>query len=304
MIMYNIKMVSMLLDLPAVTIRAWENRYGVVDPIRDENGHRMYSDQDVADLRWLLEQTKSNGLSIKHAAKMLEEKRKSKDERGGSPQHVGIAQHSELLLKDKLYAVLLEVNSAEANRHIDLGFSMYEFDTMLHEILVPILVRIGDEWEKGIISVAQEHFATEVIKQRLFQFMRLFQHNKLYPKMLAACPSQERHEVGLLIFTLFMRRKGVEVVYLGPDVPVEGLIEMQARLNINYVLLSVTDGAYLSRHIYYMEQVFAANATSKFIVGGVGFTELKETSLPITILSGDVSQWDDWFQLTFPLQRK
>jgi len=302
--LYNIKMISKLLDLPAVTIRQWENRYGVIEPVRDENGHRIYSDQDVKDLRWLLEQTKHNGLSIKHAAKLLEEQRSAGEQKQDELPITATDHQSHSQLKERLYAALLSVNSAEANRYIDLGFSMVEFDVMLHEILVPTLVRIGDEWESGLISVAQEHFATELIKHRLFQFMRLFDHNRLYPTMLAACPAEERHEVGLIIFTLFLRRKGVDIVYLGTDVPLEGLVEMQARLNIEYVLLSATDRSKMNQHLEYMKQVYEAKPESKFIVGGAGFAVLPETGLPITMLSGDVAKWEAWFQTKFPLQRK
>lgn len=297
-------MVSKLLNLPAVTIRAWENRYGVIEPIRDENGHRIYSKQDVEDLRWLLEQTKNHGLTIKHAANMLKEKKKAENSHRYEGSLILEEQHTHDRLMDRLYNALLNVQATEANRLIDLGFSMLEFDVMLHEILVPTLVRIGDDWEQELISVAQEHFSTELIKLRLFQFIRLFEHNKLFPRMLAACPAPERHEIGLLIFTLFLRRKGVEIVYLGGDVPVEGLIEMQERLNIEYVLLSATNQTLLNQHVQYMEHIYAANNTTKFIVGGDGFSKLQEKHLPITVLSGKVADWEVWFQKSFPLQRK
>lgn len=310
---YNIKMVSKLLNIPTVTIRAWENRYHIIDPVRDENGHRLYSDQDVKDLEWLLEQTKVHGMSIKHAAKKLEDQRKRQDEKfevveaqielPHDAMYGGVyeTQH-EAQLRQKLYEALLEVNPLEANRYIDMGFSMYDFDRMLQYIIVPTLVKVGDDWESGKISVAQEHFSTELIKHRLFQFLRLFQQSAHYPRMIAACPSNERHEVGLLIFTLFLRRKGVDIVYLGSDMPVEGLIEIQARLNINYVLLSASDRTRLNEHMNYMTQVISVNNNTKFIVGGPGFSHLKTKDLPITHLTGNVADWNNWFDHAFAVR--
>lgn len=306
-------MVSKLLNIPTVTIRAWENRYHIIDPVRDENGHRLYSDQDVKDLEWLLEQTKVHGMSIKHAAKKLEDQRKRKDERfeavEAQMEYTHDTMHDaayetqhEAQLRQKLYEALLEVNPLEANRCIDMGFSMYDFDRMLHYIIVPTLVKVGDDWESGKISVAQEHFSTELIKHRLFQFLRLFQQSPHYPRMIAACPSNERHEVGLLIFTLFLRRKGVDIVYLGPDMPVEGLIEIQERLNINYVLLSALDQTRLNEHMQYMTQVLAVHKRTQFIVGGPGFTRLNKKELPITHLTGSVSDWDNWFHDAFAVR--
>jgi len=301
-------MVSKLLDLPTVTIRAWESRYGVIEPLRDENGHRIYSDEDVEDLRWLIEQTKEHGLTIKHAAKRLEDMRKQKVR---NSKHVSQALSSpfeaaqDVQLRDKLYYALIDIKAIEANALIDAGFSMFEFNYMLHEIIVPVLIRIGDEWEAGKLSVAQEHFSTELIKQRLFQMMRIFQHNPLFPKMIAACPTNERHEVGLLLFTIFLRRKGVEVVYLGADTPVEGLIDIQKMLGIDYVLLSSTDRKKLKEHVSYMETTYQEHPKTTFIIGGHGFSELKDmqlsSSLSIVSLGSNIDQWDQWFSAAFRL---
>ena len=293
-------MVSKLLDLPTVTIRAWENRYKIIEPIRDENGHRIYSDQDVEDLKWLLYQTKHNGMSIKHAANLLEQKRKEEHKSSSPTFKVGSESLSnENQLNELLYISLLEVKPAESNRLIDIGFSMYDFDFMLHRVLVPTLIRIGDEWEEGKISVAQEHYSTELIKQRLLQFFRIFQHSQQYPKMIAACPAHERHEIGLLCFCLFMRRKGVEIVYLGADTPLEGIIEMQKRLQIQYVILSSTDKNKLKHNMDYMKKIAEADPLTTFIIGGVGFKDFSESTLSIMHMEDELEHWEQWFHNQF-----
>lgn len=297
---YNIKMVSKLLDLPTVTIRAWENRYHVIQPLRDENGHRMYSDQNVEDLRWLLHQTKHNGLTIKHAANLLEQKRKDAAAEAIEPlQPITSQLPTENNLKALLYNSLLEIHPSETNRVVDIAFSMFDFNYVVHRILIPTLVRIGDEWEEGLISVAQEHYSTELIKQRLLQFFRIFPSHKQYPKMIAACPTNERHELGLLCFSLFLRRKGVEIIYLGADTPPEGIIDMQKFKQIDHVILSSRDIKKQSLHLSYMEQIAQANPNTTFLIGGQSFKTLPDTSLNIERMEDDIDRWEQWFNSYF-----
>lgn len=294
-------MVSKLLDLPTVTIRAWENRYKIIEPMRDENGHRIYSDQNVEDLKWLIHQTKHNGLTIKHAANLLEQKRK---ETANQPTEIMPPLvnefSSEAQLKTLLYTSLLEIQPTESNRIIDIAFSMFDFNFVIHRILIPTLVRIGDEWEEGLLSVAQEHYSTELIKQRLLQFFRIFPQHKQYPKMIAACPTNERHELGLLCFSLFLRRKGVEVIYLGADTPPEGIIDMQRFKQIDYVILSSTDLNKQHTHVAYMEQIAKANPQTTFLIGGHCFKPLiPPTHLNIEKMEDQIEQWEQWFSQRF-----
>lgn len=293
-------MVSKLLDLPTVTIRAWENRYQVIEPLRDENGHRMYSDQNVEDLRWLLHQTKHNGLTIKHAANLLEQKRKEAAEHANVPlQPITTELPTENNLKALLYTSLLEIHPSETNRIIDIAFSMFDFNYVVHRILIPTLVRIGDEWEEGLISVAQEHYSTELIKQRLLQFFRIFPSHKQYPKMIAACPTNERHELGLLCFSLFLRRKGIDIIYLGADTPPEGIIDMQKFKQIEYVILSSSDVNKQALHHSYMKQIAEANANTTFLIGGHCFKTLDDSSLNIEKIEDEIDSWEQWFNTKF-----
>lgn len=301
-------MVSKLLDLPTVTIRAWENRYKIIEPIRDENGHRIYSDQNVEDLRWLIHQTKHNGLSIKHAANLLEQKRKEAAQ-GTTSSNSNLSESlaaelpNEIQLKSLIYSSLLEIQPHETNRLIDIAFSMFDFNFVIHRILIPTLVRIGDEWEEGKVSVAQEHYSTELIKQRLFQFFRIFPQHKSYPKMIAACPTNERHELGLLCFSLFLRRKGVEVIYLGADTPPEGVIEMQRFKQIEHVILSSSDLKKKELHLSYMEQIAKAMPSTQFLIGGHCFKTLAQADetahLNVQLMDDEIERWEQWFNHYF-----
>lgn len=288
-------MISKLLGLSPVTIRAWENRYNVVQPTRSEGGHRLYSDEDVEDLRWLLVQTKEKGLSISHAAQMLQ--RKKLEIPASISQPLSESGSNYLGLQNDLYDALMNMDIEKADRIVDLGFSMYQLDDMNHKVLVPLMIRVGDEWEQGVISVAQEHMVSEFVKQRYIQFFRLFERNPALPKAIALCPSGERHEVGLLLFSLFLRRKGLDVVYLGADTPVEGIAEMLHQKNASWLCLSLTDSNRLDDTIEYIKHVLDVRPHVKIILGGKGFHALDEHHpYRSFVIADDIEQWELWYQ--------
>lgn len=288
-------MVSKLLGLSPVTIRAWENRYNVVQPTRSEGGHRLYSDEDVEDLRWLLVQTKEKGLGISHAAQMLQKKKLEMPTSISRQINESGSNYSSL--QDDLYDALMNMDIEKADRIVDLGFSMYHLDEMIHKVMVPLMIRVGDEWEQGIISVAQEHMVSEFVKQRYIQFFRLFQRNPALPKVIALCPAGERHEVGLLLFSLFLRRKGLDVIYLGADTPVEGIAEMLHRKDANWLCLTLTDSNRLNDTIEYIEHILDSRPQVKIILGGKGFEALDEHHpYRSYMVADDIEQWELWYQ--------
>ncbi|URN95399.1 MAG: MerR family transcriptional regulator [Candidatus Pristimantibacillus lignocellulolyticus] len=292
---YNIKMVSKLLGISPITIRAWETRYQVIQPQRSEGGHRLYSDKDVEDLRWLLIQTKEKGLSISHASQLLLKQKQTNVTAATVTDEEPRSTYTSV--QNDLYHALLNMDIEKSEHIVDLGFSMYPLDEMIHKVLVPLMIRVGDEWEQGIISVAQEHMVSEFVKQRYIQFFRLFQRNPSLPKVIALCPAGERHEVGLLLFSLFLRRKGLDVIYLGADTPVDGIGEMLIRSDANWLCLTLTDPKRLDNTIKYIEHILTIRPQVKIILGGKGFTALDSHHPYYDFLIGDHNdEWERWYQ--------
>jgi DNA-binding transcriptional MerR regulator len=294
--MYNIKMVAKLLGLTPVTIRAWENRYGAVHPARSEGGHRLYSDQDVEDLRWLQLQTSEMGLSISQAVRLLEKKRESFDETSETYNESRLTLNYDRL-QVELYEALMAIDLEKAHGLVDQGFSMYELEEVFHHVLAPLMIRIGDEWEQGLVSVAREHLASEFVKQRCIQLFRMFHIHSSLPKVIAACPSGERHELGLLIFTLFLRRKGLEVIYLGQTTPVEDLVELINDRAADMLCISSSDAEQIDHTITYIDQVLLACPQVKIVLGGKGFHSLDKGHPHQNYVIGDkLENWERWYQ--------
>lgn len=189
---YSIKQVAAMLGIPTVTLRAWENRYSAVTPERTESGYRLYTEENVADLRWLKDQVEQHQTNISEAVRMLKENKTSSQEAAAVPASftppVPTMEEAYERIADQIYDSLYNFQGERANGLIDFGFTMYGYDSMFYHVLVPILVRIGDAWEQGRASVAQEHFMTQLISQRFYQFFHLFPIYPHLPKVLALCP--------------------------------------------------------------------------------------------------------------------
>ncbi|UJF33999.1 MerR family transcriptional regulator [Paenibacillus hexagrammi] len=294
--MYSIKKVSEMLNIPAVTIRAWENRYRIVTPLRTEGGHRLYSDADIETLRWVKQQTEDNKMKISEAVYLLQQQKKPAVP---SSLHKVTPQHRNEII-ERLIQSFINLSSEQANELIDFAFSMYNFEDVFHTILTPALYRIGELWETGHITVAQEHFATQLVLQRLHQFFRILPVQPHYPKALAFCPEGEFHQMGIMLFSLFLRNKGVEVIYLGPNTPYEGLTELIESKSIYAVAASISSpklSPALEEWIGHWKKQFPQLV---FVLGGSGLHPCPH-SLQSYVLDNTQEVWEAWFQANMKL---
>ena len=286
--MYSIKKVSELLDIPSVTIRAWENRYHIVNPMRTEGGHRLYSKKDIEILKWLKEQTTKNHLKIGEAVRLLNQSTYK------SIESTPISKSYEHI-KATLYQAFIDINTQEANNIIELAFSLYDYEEVFHHILAEILYQMGDDWENGKITVAQEHFASQFIISRFSQFLRILPINKSLPKILAFCPEGEDHHIGLMLFCLFLRKKGNEVIYLGSDTPFDGLLDLIENKKLSIIAMSITNPAPLVRVEKWIQTCLETHTNLKFLIGGKGVLGSQRTDTQSISYLAD-SDWESVYE--------
>jgi MerR family transcriptional regulator, light-induced transcriptional regulator len=291
--MYSIKKVSELLGIPAVTIRAWENRYQIIAPSRSHGGHRLYSDTDIRILKWLKTQTDENNMKISEAVSLL----KQGAPEWSTPEVLSASPSNKTYedFADRLFGQLVDLHTAKSHETIDLAFSIFHYEDVFHRILVPVLIRMGDEWEKGNISVAQEHFSSQLITQRILQLLRVLPIDPRLPRALALCPEGEHHQIGLLIFTLFLRKKGWDVIYLGSNTPLSRLISLIGMKHISVVAVSVTDPQHVESIEHWIEACSVEFPELKFVLGGEGF-KVSSTPLSAYVQSSDYEDWELWYQ--------
>ncbi|WP_078553241.1 MerR family transcriptional regulator [Bacillus alkalicellulosilyticus] len=210
---YNIKAISNMLGIQPGTLRAWERRYQIVEPVRNQAGHRLYTDQHVAVLRWLIEKV-NKGFTIGQAVDLLEKGDFTFD-------HGEVVKNEDysVQLTEQLLHTLLRFREHEAHTLMNQAFSLYNVDKVMIDILGTLLVKVGSMWENNEITVAHEHFISAFLRMKIGNIFQGFPVDGYLPKVVAVCGPRETHELGLLIFTLFLRRKGFEVIYLGAGIP-------------------------------------------------------------------------------------
>lgn len=211
-------------------LRAWEQRYGLLRPARSEGGFRLYSPQDeqrVAVMRSHLER----GLSAAEAARL------TLDEESIAAPNAGTSALARSA--DELRAALDTFDENGAQAALDRMFSGFSVETVLREVVLDYLRELGDRWERGEASVAQEHFASQVLRGRLFGLARGWDRGG-GPRALLACMPGEQHDLGLIVFGLGLRERGWRITFLGPDTPLDTLIDAVGTLRPAAVVLVAT----------------------------------------------------------------
>ncbi|AZB43366.1 MerR family transcriptional regulator [Bacillus sp. FJAT-42376] len=233
---YNIKAVSKMLGIQPGTLRAWERRYQMIAPVRNESGHRLYTEDHIRILKWLINKV-NKGFSISQAVHLLEN--------NGLPVNDGLLEPEQtsdrsVELMDDLLKALLAFDENLAHELMNRAFSLYSIDKVMIDILGHVLAKVGDLWEQGKITTAHEHFATSFLRSRIGMILHTLPVNGLLPKVIAVCGPGEWHEMGLLIFTLFLRRRGFEVIYLGSSIAENDLPVVLEEVRPKFLFLSCT----------------------------------------------------------------
>jgi DNA-binding transcriptional MerR regulator len=246
-------------------LRAWERRYGLLEPSRSAGGFRLYSDADVARI----EQMKAHlerGLSAAEAARLVVS---TGDAAPTIPDTVPLFDSA---LVD-LHRALAEFDETEAHAALDRLLSSFGLDTVLREAMLPLLRELGESWARGETTIAQEHFTSNLIRGRLLALGRGWGRGA-GPHALLACPPGELHDLGLIVFGLALRNRGWRITFLGTDTPIETIRDTAEQISPQLVVLATLVP---SRIGGVLEEVRALTADWRVVLAGAGVTaELAE----------------------------
>ena len=251
-------------------LRAWERRYGLLQPIRTEGGFRLYTMEDeerVARMRRGLD----DGLSAAEAARFALVQ---------SPPVEG-------LLDDARYRLLVAVRSydeAAVQAVMDEALAGFALETVLSELILPALREIGAEWERGDLEVGQEHFASNIVRERLLGLARLWGRGS-GPLAILACPPDERHDIGLIAFGLLLRSHGWRILFLGADTPLETLERTVAAHPARLVVVASVDSARIEAE---RDGLRRLARTGPLVLSGAGASEELCARLGVERLDGDL----------------
>lgn len=212
-------------------LRAWERRYGLIRPARSEGGFRLYSEADQRRVERMRQHLR-DGLAAAEAARRAVE--------GGDDRAAGMSDDGRPELQsgsERLRATLDGFDEAGAQGALDNLFGAFTVETVLDAVILPYLTELGERWSNGEATVAQEHFASNLIRGRLLGIGRGWDSGEGRRAVLACAPG-ELHDLGLIAFGLALHRRGWRITYLGPDTPVESLVDTADRLDPDLVVVT------------------------------------------------------------------
>jgi len=238
-------------------LRAWEQRYRLLQPTRTPGGFRLYSAADEARVQ-RMQRLVSGGVAAAQAARLVLS--------GGEPPPRTVSG-SATILEDAaadLAASLDRLEEQAANTALDRLFAAYTVETVLQDVVLPYLHRLGERWEAGEISVAQEHFASNLLRGRLLGLAQGWGQGQ-GPGAILACLPGEHHELGLLVFGVALRRRGWRITYLGTDSPVGAVADIARSLAPAVVVLLAMNPERFLDHAHEIKQL--ANQVQVVIAG-------------------------------------
>ena len=230
--MYTVRHASELTGIPADTLRMWERRYGVVTPERSDGGYRLY---DEASLRRLqaMRALVGAGWSARQAAEqILTDAASGTDE----PRPAGAAPLGDT---GALARAADTFDAAGLDAALDAGFALGAFEQVVDRWLMPSLQEVGAGWREGSISVAGEHFVSASVQRRLAAAFDAAGSSAAGATVVVGLARGSRHELGVLAFATALRRAGIDVVYVGGDLPPEGWVAVVTERDPAAVVLGV-----------------------------------------------------------------
>lgn len=253
---WRIKEFAARTGVAEVTLRAWERRYGLLAPARSAGGYRLYSPADERRVV-AMQAHMARGLAAAQAAGLA---------RAEAESAAGVPADPSDLVRALLEAVTAYDASA-VDRLLEGAFALGR-PTAIRDVLMPALHEIGERWATGVLTVAHEHFASHLVERRLMRQAAEAASGQ-GPLALLACPSGERHTLGLLSFAVALTEHGWRIAYLGADMPIEQVADAASRLHPDAIVLSATDPGRLTDHA---ESIKALRAGHRTLVAGRGAT--------------------------------
>jgi MerR family transcriptional regulator, light-induced transcriptional regulator len=221
LVMFTIKEASARTGIPVASLRAWERRYEVVTPRRTESGYRLYDEQAISALS-TMRRLVDDGWTPAAAAAHVKSGRDGTDARSapapGTPDLPLVHPEGEALVEELLDAAS-SVDQVAIESVLDRAHALGPFETVTDNWLMPALRALGDAWASGRVDVAGEHAASYAVMRRLSLSFAAAASLTRGPRVVVGLPGGCHHELGA--FATAARRRGLAVVYVGADLPVD-----------------------------------------------------------------------------------
>jgi MerR family transcriptional regulator, light-induced transcriptional regulator len=300
-------------------LRAWESRYGLLQPVRSAGGFRLYSAADEARVR-RMQAYLAEGLSAAQAARaVLREDGAATPGRAdpglaaldsaapgtaapssaasgpAAPGPAAPGPAGPPALPDPTQSTVAQLSAAlreafdaydelAAQAVIDRLVSDLSVIALLRDVVLPYLAELGDRWERGTVSIAQEHFASNIIRGRLAGLARGWGGGHR-PRAVLACPPGEQHDLALMIFGIVLNRSGWSIDFFGTGTPVEELDRAVDATHPDLIVLAATVPDILEP---LRGQLAGLASRAPLALAGAGATSQLATAVGARLMGGDL----------------
>lgn len=234
--LFPIRTVSELTGVNSITLRAWESRYGLIEPIRKASGHRLYTQEHI-DLINRVVGLLDRGMRI---GQVKAEVLAGNDSDDSDSSLEDERQNYWRRYVNGMIAAIIRFDERALERTYSDALSHYPVRLVTEKLLSPVLKEIGERWATGQGSIAEEHFFGFYLRNKLGARFHHRSHSQSGPKLLMACLPGDLHEIGLLLFALDACDHGFQTILLGANMPLEEFPDAVRKTGSDALVLSGT----------------------------------------------------------------
>lgn len=286
---FTIKDLENLSGIKAHTIRIWEQRYSFLKPQRTETNIRLYSNEE---LKMILNIALLNryGFKISHIDRMDESEIREKILSLNS----GEAQ-TERIIND-LITRMIDLDGEGFEKILNTHIRTKRIDITLNQIIFPFLEKVGILWQTGHINPGQEHLVSAIIRRKLIvgvdQAESRLPSDKTFFLFL---PEGEHHELGLLYVQYLLKSHGLNVIYLGANVPVKDAEFVANIRKPDYIYIHLTSMAPSFNFDKFLQQLGTRFRHIPAIISGAVARQYKKPLPPNVLLKTSLSEVQEFF---------
>ncbi|HHT7178151.1 TPA: MerR family transcriptional regulator [Bacillus cereus] len=282
---YNIKAVSKIIGVQPSTLRAWERRYQMIAPKRNHAGHRLYTEEHIQILKWLMDKV-SSGMMIGQAVQLLEGNRLQ-----NSVQNE-IHYDREVVLVDDLLQALLKFDEITTSALLNEAFSIYATEKVIASIVLQVSNKLLTLKNNNEVTMVQFQYVVSFLQTRL----GMVYHNASSFSPIHKVVVLESNMLKGFVFSTYLRLKGYEVIYIRASLAEDSITLAVEQIRPKYVVISFDEGRELKNAMSYLNLLQEKSENlSVGVIGEIGAGD--QLNIQTSLIGDTKEEWDDWLKM-------
>lgn len=282
---YNIKAVSNIIGIQPSTLRAWERRYQMIAPKRNHAGHRLYTEEHIQILKWLMDKV-SSGMMIGQAVQLLEGNRLQ------SNVQKEIHYDKEVVLVDDLLQALLKFDEITTSALLNEAFSIYATEKVIASIVLQVSNNLLTLKNNNEVTMVQFQYVVSFLQTRL----GMVYHNASSFSSKYKVVVLENNTLKGFVFSTYLRLKGYEVIYIRSSLAEDSILLAVEQIQPKYVVVSFDDGRELKNAMNSVDLLQEKSENlSVGVIGKIG--DRDQLNIQTSLIGDTKEEWDDWLKM-------